>query len=424
MKDKNIKFPPIGMRITKSAIGVFLGFVIYYLRGGQGTPFYTALSVLWCMQPYVNDTKEKAFQRTIGTFIGAFYGTIMILLEFYLFTFDNELIRFLFISILIIPVIYTTIVINKKNASYFSCVVFLSIVVMHINDSNPYIFILNRVLDTMIGIGLSFAINHVKLPVKKQKNILFVSGIDDLFLNSQNKFSSYSKIQLNRIIDDGANFTIATMRPPAALLPAIQGIRMKLPVVAMDGAIVYDIKQNRYLKINEMSNKEANIFLEFLHERGFNAFTNVVVQDSVLIYYGEFQNKAEETIFNELRSSPYRNYLKQPLPKEYGAVYIMIIDVRDRIEMLYKDLQEAGYTKNYKILKYDSDDYPNYMYIKIYHKSADKKLMVNYIKEISNTEKIITFGEMDGISDEYIKGKDSNEMVRKFKKLYEPFIWK
>ena len=82
MKDKNIKFPPIGMRITKSAIGVFLGFVIYYLRGGQGTPFYTALSVLWCMQPYVNDTKEKAFQRTIGTFIGAFYGTIMILLEF------------------------------------------------------------------------------------------------------------------------------------------------------------------------------------------------------------------------------------------------------------------------------------------------------------------------------------------------------
>ena len=47
MKSKSIALPPIGMRIIKSAVGVLLGFVIYFLRGRQGTPFYTALSVLW-----------------------------------------------------------------------------------------------------------------------------------------------------------------------------------------------------------------------------------------------------------------------------------------------------------------------------------------------------------------------------------------
>ena len=71
MNKRKIALPPIGMRIIKSSIGVLLGFIIYFLRGKQGTPFYTALSVLWCMQPYSSNAKANAIQRTIGTFIGA-----------------------------------------------------------------------------------------------------------------------------------------------------------------------------------------------------------------------------------------------------------------------------------------------------------------------------------------------------------------
>ncbi|MBM6839722.1 FUSC family protein, partial [Clostridium saudiense] len=95
------------MRIIKSSIGVLLGFIIYFLRGKQGTPFYTALSVLWCMQPYSSNAKANALQRTIGTFIGAAYGLIMILIELHFVPFDNEFFRYTTISLLIIPIIYT-----------------------------------------------------------------------------------------------------------------------------------------------------------------------------------------------------------------------------------------------------------------------------------------------------------------------------
>ena len=59
---KKIKLPPVGMRVIKSAIGVFLGFVIYELRGRTGIPFYTALSVLWCIRPYKGDTMTMALE--------------------------------------------------------------------------------------------------------------------------------------------------------------------------------------------------------------------------------------------------------------------------------------------------------------------------------------------------------------------------
>ena len=143
MERKKVALPAVGMRIIKSALGVLFVFIIYLLRGRRGTPFYSALSVLWCMQPYVSDIRSKSFQRTIGTFTGAFYGLIMILLDYYGLVAGSELMKYLLISLLIIPVIYTTILINKKDASYFSCVVFLSIAVNHLSDASPFLFVIN-----------------------------------------------------------------------------------------------------------------------------------------------------------------------------------------------------------------------------------------------------------------------------------------
>ncbi len=423
MKDKLSNLPPIGMRIIKSAVGVFLGFVIYFIRGKQGTPFYTALSVLWCMQPYTSDSKNKSLQRTIGTLIGAVYGLLFIMFEYYVLEFRHEFLRYAIISLLIIAVIYTTVLLNKKNSSYFSCVVYLSIVVLHITDENPYLFVLNRVLDTMIGIAIAFGVNNFKIPTKKNKDILFVSELDDVLLTMRENLTSYSRFQLNKMLDDGAKFTIATMRSPASLLEALQEININLPVVVMDGAMLFDIKNNRCLKLYKMTVEETNEFIKFFHKRNYHCFVNVVIEDSVVIYYGDFKNKIEETIYNELRVSPYRNYIKGKFPLNTESAYLMLIDTEERIEKLYLDLVQAGYTKSYKILKYLSHDYKGYMYIKIYNKQAVKKNMIMEIKKMAEADKIITFGNLEGVSDIIINGRDGNEIVKKFQKTYEPYFW-
>lgn len=424
MKIKSTALPPIGMRIIKSSIGVLLGFIIYLLRGKQGAPFYTALSVLWCMQPYPSNAKANARQRTIGTMIGAFYGLIMILLEYYFLPFDNEFIRYLIISVLIIPVIYTTVVINKKNASYFSCVVFLSIVVNHLNDKNPYFFVFNRVLDTMIGIVLALIINTARIPRKKRDNLLFVSELDKALLNMHNTLTPYSKIELNKMLDDGLKFTIATMRTPAALLEALKDIRIKLPVIAMDGAILFDVKDNRYLKVYEMTYSETKEFLELFKENNLHCFVNVVVEDSVIIYYDDFKNEVEKRIYDTLRSSPYRNYIKEELPERYGAVYLMLIDENKKIENLYSQMKELGYTERFKILKYSSDDFPGYSYIKVYNKKAIKENMIQYIKELTKADDIIILESTEEGKNLRVNKNESNEIVRNLKKIYEPYFWK
>ena len=162
MGKRKTELPHIGKRMIKSAIGVFLCFVIFLLRGRAGTPFYSALAVLWCIQPSEKDAVTNAFQRSVGTLIGAVYGLIFILLKIHVMSQEYGLFHYAVLSGMIIPIIYTTLLINKKNASYFSCVVYLSIVVNHLGDENPYSFVFNRSLDTMIGIVLGLLLTWLK----------------------------------------------------------------------------------------------------------------------------------------------------------------------------------------------------------------------------------------------------------------------
>jgi uncharacterized membrane protein YgaE (UPF0421/DUF939 family) len=162
--------PHIGMRIIKSALGVLICFAIYFLRGKHGTPFYSALAVLWCIQNKTENTLGNAIQRTIGTMIGALYGLIYLLVKLHVSSSDDSFLHYVAISVVLIPVIYTTVVINQKKASYFSCVVFLSIVVNHLMDENPYIFVLNRSLDTLIGIFVGLVLNFDLIYEKMQKD--------------------------------------------------------------------------------------------------------------------------------------------------------------------------------------------------------------------------------------------------------------
>lgn len=422
--NKKIDIPPIGMRIVKSSFGVFLCFMVYILRGRQGIPFYSALAVLWCIRPYAGSSRTMAVQRTTGTLIGAINGLIVILIEVYLFPVHHELMGYILVSAMIIVVIYTTLLLNRRNASYFSCVVFLSITVTHVTDNNPFIFVGNRVLDTMIGIVLGVVVNSMRIPRKKRKDILFVSGLDDTLLTMDESLSDYSKIQLNRMIEDGVKFTVATMRTPASLIDPLADIKLNLPVIVMDGAALYDIKEKEYIYTYVITKDISENIMSFLNYEDFHYFTNAIVDEVLMIFYGNFRNEVEEKIFKNFRKSPYRNYANKKFFAGGEVVYFMIVDKTEKILDLYGKLKQSGFDKILKILCYESTDYLGYSYIKIFNRNASKKNMIDYLKTQIQIEKTVTFGSIEGGYDVVVHGSDNNKVVKTLAKMYEPVIWK
>lgn len=421
--------PKIGMRIVKSAVAVFLCYIVNYFRGEDGIVFYSQLSALWCIQSYISTTKKNAAQRTVGTFVGAGFGLVVLLLlgwlktSFSLSDFWLYFIQGLLTSASIIYILYVTVVIKKKQASYFSCVVFLSIVVIHAGDANPYFFTFNRFFDTMIGIVIGVAVNLFHLPRKKNRDILFISGLDDTLLDNEYHLNDYCKVELNRMLDEGLNFTLCTLRPPASIVEPMKEIKLKIPVIAMGGAVLYDTNEKRYLEKIELEPYESVQIKDILEEQQVIYFANVVIDDTLLIYYNKTElvdfNQTQKEFLKQLRKSPYRNYINRPVPENEPVVYYMLFYPTQRINQLYTVLETKGILNRYKVLKYESKDYEGYSYLKIYNKTVNKENMIELLKRRMQIEKTVSFGTIPYQYDYVVKEGDTNEVVHKMKRLFE-----
>lgn len=275
----------------------------------------------------------------------------------------------------------------------------------------------------MVGILIGVAVNLFHLPRKQHKEILFISGLDDTLLDSDYHLNDYCKVELNRMIEEGLNFTLSTMRPPASIIEPMADIKLKLPVIAMNGGVLYDTQSKRYLEKIEIEKKEAIEIAKFLDENNILYFANVVVDDTLLIYYNRRPaldfDEVQIGLINTLRKSPYRNYINRPLPSEENVVYFMLFYPTDSTERIYSILEKKQITKFFKVLNYPSKDYPGYSYIKIFNEYASKENMIELLKRRVKPEKIITFGTIPGKYDYVVQEGNTNEVVHKMKKIFE-----
>lgn len=417
---KKLSLPPIGNRIIKSALGVLICGCVYFLRGREGIPFYSMLAVLWCIQPYTDRTLKMAVQRITGTLTGAIFGLITIVLEIYVITIYNTLLGYAVVALMIIPVIYSTVLMNRKNASYFSCVVFLSITVIHITDSNPFIFVMNRVLDTFIGIAVGVVLNSLHLPRRHIKDTLFAADLDVILPPESEELTPYPKVEINRMLKDGLKFTVMTMRTPAAVTEILGDIKLNLPVIVMNGSALYDTMNNSYVKVFPVPNESWAEIRDIAKAYGVNIFTNALCDDTLIIYYDSLNNEAERSIYNALKKSPLRNYINR-LPREGDRIiYFMMIDKSEKISAVYNAVS-AKLCEKLKIITYPSVDYPGYSYIKIYNKNSGKQNMIDILCREYDIEKCVTVGKSAVNNGDSLKGL--NKVTHELKNKFEPTVF-
>ncbi|PKM75412.1 MAG: hydrolase, partial [Firmicutes bacterium HGW-Firmicutes-17] len=319
------------MRILKTFIAVYLCFLIYLLRGEQGSPFYSAIAAILCMQPYVSNSFKVAMNRTLGTFIGGAMGLVLLIFERQFIPVNMPALQYLIVSLSVIPLIYFTVSIKKPTASYITCVVFLSITVTHGADVNPLIFTIDRIMDTLIGIFVSLGVNAFRLPRRKNQKTLFVTNLDGSLLNSQGEISSYSRIKLNTMTKQGALITIATTRSVETLLPLLDGVEMNVPIIIMNGAAQYDLKKRTYLACKKMKANTARQIIDVFEKRDLNCFTHTIINDVLHVYYTRLINPVEEKIYHSKKRLPEQSYVCGVVPNDQSVLSIMAVDLLDTI---------------------------------------------------------------------------------------------
>ncbi len=159
-----MKLPKIGMRMIKTVIAVYICFLIAYIR--DSSAFYSAIASIISLQSDIQGSLKAGLNRITGTLIGGTCGIILI----WILSFTNievkGLLYYTIVAAITLPLMYLVVCINKKSAVFITCVVFFSIVVNRSDRVDPIVFGIGRIMETLIGIAVSWAVNIIPFYIK------------------------------------------------------------------------------------------------------------------------------------------------------------------------------------------------------------------------------------------------------------------
>lgn len=149
----------IGMRIIKTVVAVFLCGLLAFLR--DKSALYSMFAALFCVQKSTGMTIESSINRVLGTLVGGVVGVLTVYAMDTLNILHIDLLRYLLMSLLLIPVIEFCLFIKKPDIAGMACMVVMCLVVDP--GDKPAIYSIERLFETSVGVVLASGID-VLLP--------------------------------------------------------------------------------------------------------------------------------------------------------------------------------------------------------------------------------------------------------------------
>ena len=351
---KYFLLPGIGQRMIKTAAAVFICLLIYILRGYRGMAIQSTIAAIICMQPYVSDSKKTARNRIIGTIMGGVWGLLFLLLMQYVPAIgSNMFLVYLLMSVGVVAVLYTCVLCRITDSATLAAIVFLCVIIMYPDVESPLQQTLDRIIDTIIGVCVAILVNMMHLPKKKHPERIFFLHLKDIAADRYSLVPSRVMIELNRLYDAGARICLETRWAPAFMISQMSALRINMPIIVMDGAALYDMRENAYYELMEISHADADLLREKLRARGICICIFAVHTNTMLLYYDGELSPEERLDYETMHRTPYRNYMSGMYGDEDRIVALRFLTEEKDADAAWEAVHEdPDLTERFRIVRY------------------------------------------------------------------------
>ena len=325
---RRLRFPHVGQRMIKTTVAVFICLLIYYFRGYRGAdmPSEAALTAIVCMQPFVSDSKEFAISRMASTLVGAVWGLIFVLL---LMLFPglggSVVLLYAVMSLGVLATLYTTVLLKRQDASGLAAIVYICLVITFPEIDEPLEQMVIKVLDVFIGTVVAIVVNVFRLPREINPGYVFFIRVRDLVPDRFAQIPPSATFRLNQLSRDGAKICLMSRHAPAFFALQMNSASLRVPMIVMDGAAIYDCSKNAYLSTVTIPTESFDGLRTLLEGRGRSYFTYTIHKNRVCIFHHGDYDINESVILERMRSSPYRSYLEEEIYRPEEIVYLKVI---------------------------------------------------------------------------------------------------
>lgn len=223
---------------------------------------------------------------------------------------------------------------------------------------------------------------------------LYVSDMDGTLLNDDQQINPESVRILNRLIDEGLPFTVATARSYESASRLLAGLNLQLPGIFINGVFITDLNSGRILESHYLANELGREIVELYLKAGLNPVVYTINNEGQSrVYYRGVHNLSEDYYFGDRLK---RESGRFRLVDDYSdcltekLIAVNAIETPDRLQAVYKVLDK----REGCICHYGPDIYaPGYHWLEVSSDEATKRKGTQRLKELFRFDKLVCFGD-------------------------------
>ena len=235
----------------------------------------------------------------------------------------------------------------------------------------------------------------MKAVLKEDSKTLYVSDLDGTLMRNDETLSQDTVRIINELVEKGLAFTYATARSIESARTITGGLRLKLPVITRNGAVLADNMTGKHLERALFTQEEVSLIKELLPELPRYGFVSCFLGEEMHRLYVDGEHVPELQGYIDY-------YEKNPTVRPVATTeelfcgepgYVTLIGPKADIAVLYDRVK--GYP-GWESL-FQKDTYRDEYWLEICPRNCTKAKTIQKVKEKFGYDRVVVFG--DGIND-------------------------
>jgi len=223
---------------------------------------------------------------------------------------------------------------------------------------------------------------------------LYISDLDGTLLNDSVELSKYTIDTLNALLQQGIHFTIATARTAASVTTILAPLAINIPVILMNGVLLYDLPSKKYLNIQGLSINGIKEIIKVLKVNRLTGFMYEVKDNMLTTYYERLESKAMQEFYDERVNKYQKSFIQVAdfsMVDPEHIIYFALLDSKEHLEPAYHMLAS---NPNVSMAFYqDIYSEGDLWYLEIFGLNATKYNAACYLRTQYQFDKMIGFGD-------------------------------
>lgn len=222
---------------------------------------------------------------------------------------------------------------------------------------------------------------------------LYISDLDGTLLNSKKEVTEYTAGIINRCIESGTLFSVATARMPYGCDYRLKQLKLQAPAILTNGVFIYDFNTGRYLHAEKMEKKTAWDVIAAFEENGKSCFMYLFQDGQISLCYGDDSLKSQEQYYSKRAlESCRRVYRSEDFRKETGqgdVVYFALTGTGQELAPVCKSLDAVQGVRYACYLNI----YNGLYCLEVFSKMASKRHALLRLKDMLECDELVVFGD-------------------------------